>query len=126
MTHSEGGGGKVAGRFKRADREAQVERGGVQPNALQIARCCDRGVGKGIAESGDPSIGRRANDQRGRKGPLDVGQPIKAVVEGAIVEKAVAIDASGAVEPKLSKRLIENRAAHLILVRGPASRNKGG
>ena len=50
---------------------------------------------------------------------------VEAFVEGAVVEKAVAGAPLGAVAAQSAKLVVEDRAAHLALVRILASRNKG-
>ncbi len=116
---SEGSGLDIVGRFQIADRQAQVE-----AERLHFGHRAKIEAGTDRGQSGMP-VGIVAADGCGVEGRTDVGQPVEAIVECALVKEAIAAKARGSALAKGVGMIVEQKRFHAALVQGGAGGNKG-
>lgn len=120
MAKNEGRGLDVVGRFKIADRQAEVDARGRDLRRLSKTHVAD--------DRRQPIVPARvadANDCRGFEARTNVGKPVEAIVERAVVEKTIATEPGSALLASGAGAIIEQRSLHGTLVQGGAGGNKG-
>lgn len=110
----------IVGRFQFADRQAQID--ACRRHICQIA---DANVGHDRRQPVAPLLVAVSDNRRRAEAGAHVREPIEAIVECAMVEEIVAVEARGALAPQGAGMIVEQRRFHTPLVQGCAGGNKG-